>query len=151
MSEAVSHETDQQQAHVQGTLLRIFYLSKAADGVTKEDHEQILAVARERNQNANVTGLLVCKDGYFAQALEGDQKVVMELFEKIRKDPRHTGVIVLAKMLVEKRIFPSWEMGYRNLNGNDCSPRIAEIDLQDTRYVTSPHELSVIFKSFVED
>lgn len=47
--------------------------------------------------------------------IEGQEKEVLRLFEKISKDPRNNGIVKLAE-----RDFPDWSMGFRDLTS--CSP-----------------------------
>lgn len=131
-------------------MIRMFYISKAAPGLTSDDHDDILAAARRNNRPTGVTGLLVVKDGYFAQALEGEEAAVTQIFSKIAEDPRHSGVVVLAKEETDHRIFPGWQMGYRDLNSGCVSKQLSEVNLGDERLVTSPAELSIMFRGFVE-
>lgn len=131
-------------------MIRIFYISKASEDLTAKDHNQILDKARRNNARLGVTGLLVIKDGYFAQALEGEEAAVNELLSKIEKDPRHSGVVVLSREEADHRIFPGWEMGYRDLNCPSLSPEVREVDLADERFVKEPAELSFLFRGFVE-
>jgi hypothetical protein len=101
-------------------LLRVFYLiyvsnaSRALDEIHLQD---VLTVSREANAKAEVTGLLLYKDGCFMQMLEGDENVVKEVFERIMRDPRHYNVVTLQEGVNEARVFPDWSMGYRRLDG----------------------------------
>ncbi len=65
----------------------------------------ILMVSRERNEAHNVTSALMCSAGKFLQVLEGPKRAVEETFARIRKDGRHTGVILLSKQSVSQRYF----------------------------------------------
>jgi hypothetical protein len=76
----------------------------------------ILKVSRENNTTRDVTGLLLYKGGNFMQALEGPEDVVMALYEKIKKDPRHKSVSIISKEQIQKRQFPAWEMAFTNLD-----------------------------------
>lgn len=129
-------------------LSQLFYISKAAHGLTSADHQQILGSARRNNIKLNITGLLIVKGDYFAQALEGPEDSVMQLFDKIKLDQRHTGVVRLNLQRVATRNFPGWSMGFRDINKLGGS--LAEIDLCDPRYVSDPESLSLVFRHFVE-
>ena len=59
--------------------------------------------------------MLLYKDGNFMQALEGEEGAVRALYERIRVDPRHGGVITLLEDHSEERQFPDWFMGFRDL------------------------------------
>jgi hypothetical protein len=59
--------------------------------------------------------MLLYKDGNFMQVLEGEEAPVQALYAKIRRDPRHRGVLSLLQGPVDDRQFPSWSMGLRDL------------------------------------
>lgn len=99
------------------------YVSSASTLLTKDQLTAILETARERNSAAQVTGMLLYKDGNFMQVLEGERAIVDKLFQKIRGDARHKGVLVLLAGDVEQRSFPDWSMGFRDLR----SPELAHL------------------------
>jgi hypothetical protein len=72
----------------------------------------ILSVARERNVQLDVTGILLHRDGNFIQVLEGPKDNVEMLYEKISRDPRHTGVLVTVREEIVERQFKDWAMGF---------------------------------------
>jgi hypothetical protein len=72
----------------------------------------MLATARRRNPQVNVSGALLVADGRFVQALEGDKKDVQSTFDRISLDPRHTGIDVLCAQTTPKRRFKEWSMAY---------------------------------------
>ena len=55
------------------------------------------------------------------QVIEGRRSDVMELYERIRKDPRHTRVETLFEDEIEEREFSDWQMGFIELDGVDVS------------------------------
>ena len=131
------------------TLVRYFYISKAAKDLGTEGYQAILAKARQNNLILGITGLLVVKGSYFAQVLEGDREKVDPLFEKIKLDNRHTGVIKVREDETDVRLFPQWQMGFRHLDNSGL--QLAQVDLSDPRFIHDPKELSIIFRSFVEN
>jgi hypothetical protein len=72
-------------------LERIVYVSRAANPCFAE----ILAIIRaahRMNAVLGVTGALVCLDGWFAQALEGPGPGLDAIWERLARDPRHSGI-----------------------------------------------------------
>ena len=57
------------------------------------------------------------------QALEGEERMVRDLYAKISRDPRHNGILTLWQGTVPSRQFPDWSMGFRGLN----SPEVRAI------------------------
>lgn len=94
-------------------LISFAYKSDAQDGVSEQTLIDILTVSRKNNTNAGITGMLLFARGKYFQVLEGEADVVHALFnDKIRKDPRHTNVELLAEKEIDEREFPTWAMGF---------------------------------------
>jgi len=53
----------------------------------------IFSAARSTNKRLDVTGALLTSGDWFVQALEGDEAVVRDLYERIGKDARHAAEI----------------------------------------------------------
>ncbi len=81
----------------------------------------LLAKSRASNAARGVTGQLLHKDGNFMQLIEGEEAVVRALFQKIKRDPRHGGVIVLLDHQVPDREFSDWSMAFRELDATTSS------------------------------
>lgn len=94
------------------SVFQIVYRSVAKQGLSQEDLKSILGASRKNNPALGVTGLLVLREGFFLQLLEGSESAVRGLVEKIKKDRRHSGFTVLAEVASGERIFKNWGMGY---------------------------------------
>ena len=71
----------------------------------------LLVDSRENNQNADITGSLLCRADIYLQMLEGPKEKVVKTFEKIKKDDRHLEIeVLLTENNVTERLFPSWAM-----------------------------------------
>ena len=79
---------------------------------------EILSIARQKNVERDVTGYLIFDKSWFIQILEGDRAQVRATYERIARDPRHTGVTLLDTKPVRQRTFSQWSMGgaMRNLD-----------------------------------
>lgn len=93
-------------------MITLIYGSTATHQMSEAELLDILKVARTNNEKLNITGMLVYHDGNFLQVLEGEEKVVTSLFEKICQDPRHQSVMVFIKYSITERQFGEWEMGF---------------------------------------
>jgi Sensors of blue-light using FAD len=97
-------------------LYRLVYISRneiiGDDAKIRHEIEQILASARVKNPQANITGALMFNAGSFAQVLEGEHDEIQGAFERIQCDPRHSHVMMLALEPVTKRDFSNWSMAY---------------------------------------
>lgn len=78
----------------------------------------ILAIARRRNRDLNVTGALLYSGGYFCQVLEGEREVLEDLFESIQMDGRHGEVTVLHFEPIAERSFAEWAMALAGIEAH---------------------------------
>jgi len=133
-------------------MYRIMYMSTAIREFSNGELEDLLEIARKNNSELNVTGLLVIKGRTFLQCLEGDKKNVITIFEKIKKDHRHTEVYELIDEDAEERYFPDWSMGYKNIK---YLTDIKSIKLKDFSQDSSSidftnDDILEVFKEFIE-
>jgi hypothetical protein len=97
-------------------LFRIAYVSTASESFDRAALRDMLKESNVRNKETGITGMLLYKDAQFMQVLEGPAEAVTETFSRISKDPRHRGLMILAKGAVQERRFPAWSMAFRDLN-----------------------------------
>jgi hypothetical protein len=99
-------------------LIRLVYASRsvAAHNATQLGLDpgvaRILAKSRKNNARLDVVGGLLFGEGYFLQCLEGDVRIVQNLYSKIEADPRHRDVTVLLQSSISTRTFGAWSMKY---------------------------------------
>lgn len=74
--------------------------------------DKMLATARRRNPEVNVTGALLFNEDWFVQLLEGEYDAVHSTFNRIALDPRHEAVELLVDKAATGRLFPEWSMGF---------------------------------------
>lgn len=92
------------------------YFSTASSKFQNSDLSKIMDTAVSTNRGLGVTGLLCYRDRCFVQFLEGDESIVKNLYEKIKKDDRHTGCFVLMEDSIDKRLFAQWDMALANVD-----------------------------------
>ncbi|MCT7958757.1 BLUF domain-containing protein [Laspinema palackyanum] len=98
---------------------RLTYISKFSRTLCAEEIEAIGRVSGQKNQQANVTGVLLCLDGIFFQILEGEAEKIDRIYERILADDRHTDILCLkSEGEVGERMFPDWSMQTINLDEN---------------------------------
>lgn len=98
------------------SLYNLVYVSTRKPNCTESVLQDILEESRQNNHLKNITGVLLYSDNRFLQYLEGDKEVIFSLYKQIKKDPRHQQVTLLYNVPINGRIFPSWQMGYKNLD-----------------------------------
>lgn len=97
-------------------MFQLLYVSGASKPLADTDIDQILATSRKNNRHLDVTGMLLFAEGAFIQILEGEEKTVKALAERISRDPRHRNYMVLYEFEAETRAFADWQMGFRRLD-----------------------------------
>ncbi len=100
-------------------MFHIIYASEASRSLTRQELLALHARAREKNSRVGITGMLIHKDGRFAQVLEGEEGAVRQLFDIIRQDGRHRDVKILMEGPIAQREFADWSMGFQDLQDND--------------------------------
>ena len=100
-------------------MIQLIYISTAKRLMTADDLQSIMLTSLIHNSKKHVTGILLFDQGTFCQALEGEQRVVHELFKKIKNDPRHTNIIKIFDDEIQSRDFSTWSMRFINLNQYD--------------------------------
>jgi hypothetical protein len=98
---------------------QIVYASKATHPMLSEDLANILKTAQSRNLADGITGILLYRQGYFLQVLEGPNERLSLLLEKLARDPRHHEVRVLLEGNVPARAFGAWSMAFQDVSGLD--------------------------------
>lgn len=95
-------------------MIELVYISRAQQHFSEEQLVKLLEQARTNNEKRGVSGLLLYDNkGTFIQALEGDEKQVDELFNKISGDKRHSRINQISRRSIQIRAFPDWKMGFR--------------------------------------
>lgn len=100
-------------------MLSLTYLSSAVETFSERQLDELLDAARVRNEEHEVTGMLLYAGGNFIQTLEGPADSVDALFSRIDADPRHFGVFVVRRDDIDQRQFAGWSMGFRRLSSGD--------------------------------
>ena len=103
-------------------LHRLIYLSSAVGVLRADELDRILLRSKASNSGAGITGLLLFHEGSFLQMIEGPAAGVTSLMQKIRRDRRHSGIIMLQSGPCAERIFPDSPLHYvapRNLTAGE--------------------------------
>lgn len=74
---------------------------------------QIVAGARKRNAQLDLTGALIFTGTYFAQVLEGRTKDINEMMVSLQRDPRHDMITIVNQSPIAERRFCEWKMAYQ--------------------------------------
>ncbi len=100
-------------------LYEILYTSLSKEKFDAASIQTLLQQCYDNNVVNNITGCMVFKKREFIQVIEGEKEVVLQLFEKIKKDERHSKLKVIWQGKTLERSFEKWLMGFYNFNELD--------------------------------
>lgn len=86
-------------------LTTLIYRSQLNLSHPSTELREVVERARRRNAKLNITGVLLSKGDDVLQILEGSEEGVVRLFNKIRDDKRHSGVVELMRDYGPRRRF----------------------------------------------
>ena len=114
-------------------MLQLLYVSTAAQGLAQNDLDDIVDAAVARNASLEVTGSLYYNGRNFMQLLEGPAPAVHDLMDSIRRDPRHSGMVVIKELTDSPGAFAAWNMRIVRCRPTpqECRADVAN-DLPDT-------------------
>lgn len=98
---------------------QLLYISTVSPNETV-DLATILATARRNNRANGITGLLMYNCKRFLQVLEGPADAIDATFNRIRRDTRHRGQVLLARKTIDQREFGDWSMDFRGETNQDA-------------------------------
>lgn len=107
----------------------LVYVSSAVRPLSLDEIQQLLKRARERNREYGITGVLLFIGGNFMQYIEGPKDSLNTIYEIIREDEKHTGIILVTREAREDRQFGDWSMAYqtKDVEGYVGSPSDREL------------------------
>ena len=134
-------------------LFRLVYVSTAQPGLTDTDIEGILNASQSNNDERYITGYLVHNGPSFMQLLEGPFNEVDEIYGRILRDRRHTGIIRIMAEWADSRVFPNWSMNYFRVDrhgsvGSMIARRADSIDSLMEAGV--PRDIMHLFSKFIQ-
>ncbi len=122
-------------------IYRLIYISEAHQKISYTDIDNILNVARIKNYELNITGILIYKDDMFVQLLEGPKSNVQNLLAKITNDPRHKNVRVIKEWdSNQPRAFEKWSMTFLDSDIKEKNHDFIQRLFNDAILTNSPTE-----------
>jgi len=100
-------------------MIQISYISAATEPMSTQALLGLLQSCRENNASQGVTGMLLYGNATFLQVLEGEERTIDDLIERIRKDPRHTDLQILHRATIERRQYSDWSMGFKRVSDKE--------------------------------
>lgn len=122
---------------------RIIYLSTAIKMMSEKELNLLLEQSRSFNLKNNITGVLLYMDGDFIQVLEGEKEVITSLFDNIKKDNRHKGIICVFDSTIKKKQFPDWSMGFEKIKYDELR-KTKGFESIDKEYLTNSKDKTAL-------
>eukprot|EP01012_Entosiphon_sulcatum_P006088 TRINITY_DN1283_c0_g1_i1.p1 TRINITY_DN1283_c0_g1~~TRINITY_DN1283_c0_g1_i1.p1 ORF type:complete len:1013 (+),score=153.69 TRINITY_DN1283_c0_g1_i1:97-3039(+) len=95
---------------VDSSLVVLTYISEARTSLTSAEVDQLAALSDKRNQQNDISGVLMFTSRFFIQTIEGRADKVRALYQRITLDHRHTNCVLVQLESITQRRFPSWYM-----------------------------------------
>lgn len=105
-------------------LIRLIYVSKAADDPSGAVSVAILQQSQAWNETNGITGVLCEGQGVYLQVLEGERGAVNRLYARIAADPRHTALELIHCESITERRYGGWSMARVSLSDVDPQTKI---------------------------
>lgn len=108
-------------------LVALIYVSAALAEWGTPLFNAIRRSSTRHNARLDVTGLLLYSAGSFLQLIEGEERAVINTFNRIERDPRHTDITVVDWQFIVDRRFGQWRMASHRLGQAeaDAHPHLA--------------------------
>jgi len=91
-------------------LVRLTYVSRPVRKLAEEEKIDLLTVAKRRNAEMSITGILFIADDLYMQTLEGPRVSIVDLLRRLNRDGRHHQMTITSIEYIETRIYPRWSM-----------------------------------------
>ena len=115
----------------------IAYVSQVSENISEEEIDKILEKSEEYNKNNDVTGILLFSEGNFLQVIEGKKEIVDPLFDKIKADYRHQGLIIIFNRPIQRAELNGYKADFitqhKRINDENVSTYLKHIQTLDPK------------------
>lgn len=96
----------------------ISYISKftGSEENCYDSLKEIIKKSVGKNNEKNISGVILSKNNYILQFIEGETNLVNELFSIIERDIRHNNARKIIDTEIIERSFSGWNMEYFQIN-----------------------------------
>jgi len=102
------------------------YRSTALD-LRDAELRKLVAHSSANNARLDISGILLRYDIYFLQVLEGEERSVRDLLERIGRDRRHTRMEILFTQQHHQRVFRDWSMELVDVSPQDFESMLSRL------------------------
>ena len=132
-------------------MLRVAYVSNARFGLNQNDLESIMHISKLRNKLAGVTGVLLFNGVNFMQVLEGERAQTLNIYDRILRDARHSGIKTIVQEKINHFTYPAWGMKLKRFSepNPDTDYLKMEEEIANTLIDITPTDLQRMMKVFL--
>ena len=94
-------------------LIELTYVSEPAQNMSFLGLMRLLYHSYSNNKALGITGALIYENNQFGQVIEGFEKDIEALWQKILKDARHKNVRLIEAKPISERSFSKWTMVFQ--------------------------------------
>ena len=126
----------------------ICYTSKVKPTLNILELEALFNETQINNEKSDITGVLVKNEDDFFQILEGNALIIDAIFERIKKDTRHSNIIVFLNNTISQLAFKAFDTSYALIENIDALYGL-QMYLEDLQ--KNNLENSALFTKIIED
>lgn len=89
-------------------LYRLSFVSKSKSSLGFKFFYSLIQKSQERNNSRFISGRLVFNEKFFFEVIEGNRKMISNLYHRIAMDERHQQIELLSFEKIDQRIFDDW-------------------------------------------
>ncbi len=93
--------------------MELTYVSEPAQKMSFLGLMRLLYHSYANNQALGITGALIYENNKFGQVIEGPERDIEALWQKIQKDSRHKNVRLVESKPISERSFSKWTMVFQ--------------------------------------
>lgn len=120
--------------------------------MSEDELIDLLMVARDKNKEYHVTGMLLYCQGTFMQVIEGPKASIDLIYKAIESDLRHKNIIKLSTGAITERNFPHWSMAFASVNAETLQEIEGFLSVSSKLSIaTSDHIAINMLKTFADN
>lgn len=121
---------------------RMIYCSQANIDFSPDELVELLELARIKNTESGLTGMLLYCSQSFLQMLEGDPLSLESTYGRIIADGRHSNLRLLMNVNIDARLFPDWTMGFEHIDDEELAEGLAGFTPETAHPLVNPDLIS---------
>ena len=106
-------------------LIELTYVSEPSQNMSFLGLMRLLYHSYSNNQALGITGALIYENNQFGQVIEGAEKDINALWQKIQQDGRHKNIRLIESKQINERSFSKWTMVFQG--GEEMAKTLPEI------------------------